>query len=80
MRILEVDRNAADLEFDFARSQIRRDEDIFSRWEIHESLMSAALAEYKQLSVDERASLRGRLTEADLEILEIREEAGQHRG
>ncbi len=72
MRILEVDRNAADLEFDFARSQIRRDEDIFSRWEIHESLMSAALAEYKQLSVDERASLRGRLTEADLEILEIR--------
>ena len=71
MRILEVDREAADLEFEFAHSQIRRDEDIFSRWEIQESLMSAALAEYKQLSVDERASLRGQLTKADLEILEI---------
>ena len=71
MRILEVDRKSADLEFLFARSQIRRDDDIFSRWEIQESLMSAALAEYKQLSVDERASLRGQLTEADLGILEI---------
>ena len=71
MRILEVDGESADLEFEFARSQVRREEDIFSRWEIQESLMSAALAEYKQLSVEERASLRGQLTEADLEILEI---------
>ena len=71
MRILEVDREAADLEFEFARSQIRRDEDIFSRWEIQESLMSSALAEYKQLSVDERSSLRDQLTMADLDILEI---------
>ncbi len=71
MRILEVDREAADLEYEFSRSQIRRDEEIFSRWEIQESLMSSALAEFKQLSVDERASLRSQLTEADLEILDI---------
>ena len=71
MRILEVDRESADLEFEFTRSQVRREEDIFSRWEIQESLMSAALAEYKQMSVGERASLRGQLTAADLEILGI---------
>ena len=59
------------LEYFFAQNQIRKDDEIFARWEIQESLMSAALAEYKQLSVAEKSELRGDLSAADRRILVI---------
>ena len=77
LRSLDWDREAADLEFDYANNQVRRDETIFTRWEIQESLMSAALAEYRQLSVSQKAELRGELSTADRQILVIEQGKAQ---
>jgi hypothetical protein len=55
----------------FAEDQIRKDETIFSKWEIQESLISAALAEYKLQSVEKKGGLEERRSRADAKILEI---------
>jgi RND family efflux transporter MFP subunit len=70
-RVYGIDYTGAELEFDFAQDQVRRDEEIFSRWEIEESIMSAALAEYRKSNVQRKASLSRDLSAADLKILEI---------
>ena len=71
MEVLALDREAADVELDYATQQIRKDEEIFPLWEIQESLMSAALAEFKQKTVTTKGELRTDVTGADLKILDI---------
>ena len=71
LQALLRDGEAADLELFFAQNQVRKDDDIFSQWEIQESLMSVALAQYKKLSVAEKSELRGDLSAADRRILVI---------
>lgn len=71
---LEKDREAADLEVAFAQDQIRKDEDIFSRWDIEESLMSAALAKFRKTTVQSKVGLQHTVGEADLKILDISQE------
>jgi multidrug efflux pump subunit AcrA (membrane-fusion protein) len=77
LEVLDLDRQAADLEFVFARDQIRKDETIFSRWEIQESVMSAALADFKKLTLDEKGQLQQGLSEADRGILMIEQKKAQ---
>ncbi len=71
MLSLEMDQAAADNELMYARGQIRKDEDIFSRWEIQESLMSAALAEFKKGNLEKKVELQSGLSDSDLKILGI---------
>ncbi len=68
---LKIDGQTADLELRYSRNQIRQDEDIFSRWEIQESIVSAALAEFKMNSLQEKGQYREELSDADLRILGI---------
>ncbi len=68
---LKIDGQTADLELHYSRNQIRQDEDIFSRWEIQESIVSAALAEFKMSTLKEKGQYREDLSEADLRILGI---------
>ncbi|HUV13812.1 MAG TPA: efflux RND transporter periplasmic adaptor subunit, partial [Acidobacteriota bacterium] len=71
MLSLEMDQEAAENELMYSRGQIRRDEDIFSRWEIQESLMSAALAEFKKGNLETKVELQSGLSSSDLKILGI---------
>ena len=71
------DREAADLEVFFAQNQVRKDDEIFTQWEIQESLMSAALAQYKQLSISQKSEIRSELSEADRSILLIEQGSAQ---
>ncbi len=71
MEVLELDQEAAEAELNFANQQIRKDEEIFSRWEIQESLISAALAEFRKETTSEKGELQANVTESDLKILDI---------
>jgi len=71
MTVLNLDEKAADEELDYANGQIRKDEDIFSRWEIQESLMSAALAEFRKGALGDKVGLRSTLDKSNLKILSI---------
>jgi len=71
MLALEMDQEAADNELMYSRGQIRKDEEIFSRWEIQESLMSAALAEFKKDNLETKVELQSGLSSSDLKILGI---------
>lgn len=71
MLTLEMEQEAAENELRYSRGQIRKDEDIFSRWEIQESLMSAALAEFKKGNLEEKVELQSGLSDSDLRILNI---------
>ncbi len=68
---LEKDRASAVLEYDYARNQIRKDGEIFSRWEIEESASSAELARSRMDHVGEQVQLQETLSEAQKEILAI---------
>lgn len=68
---LRMDQIAAENELSYSRSQVRRDEEIFSRWEIQESLMSAALALYKKETLERKLDLQSGLIDSDLKILGI---------
>ncbi len=74
---LQKDEEAADLELAFATDQIRKDEDIFSRWDIEESLMSAALAEFRKETVKNKVGLQTKVGNADLKILDISQKKAQ---
>ncbi|RPI22401.1 MAG: efflux RND transporter periplasmic adaptor subunit [Acidobacteria bacterium] len=69
--VYRIDRNAAELDLNYSERQIRQDEEIFSRWEIEESIMSAALAKYKKGNIERRSTLSRSLSDADLKILDI---------
>lgn len=71
MQILEMDGEEADIELEYAEKQVRRDEQIFSRWEIQEQIMSAALALYKAGTIDQKRGLMQELSQAGLRILNI---------
>jgi HlyD family secretion protein len=71
MEVLVLDQEAAEVELTFANQQIRKDEDIFSRWEIQESLMSAAFAEFKKETTSEKGELQAHVTDSDLKIIDI---------
>lgn len=75
---LAKERELAQLELAYSRHQVRRDETIFSRWEIQESIISAALAEYKQKGVDQKSAIREHLSQADLKILNIERQKAQN--
>ena len=70
-RVLVLDRQEADLEVGYAERQVRKDEDIFSRWEIQESIVSAALSRYRKEVLEHKGRLKGDLSSADLAILSI---------
>ncbi len=67
----KIDLNSAGLDVDYASKQIRKDETIFSRWEIEESIMSSALADYREENLQTVGSLNKKLSAADLKILGI---------
>jgi multidrug efflux pump subunit AcrA (membrane-fusion protein) len=71
MEVLVLDQEAAEVELTFANQQIRKDDVIFSRWEIQESLMSAALAEFKKETTSEKGELQADVADSDLKILDI---------
>lgn len=66
-----LDRRNAELELDYSERQVRRDETIFSQWEIRESLVSAALARYRKGFTETRGALQQRLSRSDRELLTI---------
>ena len=68
---LERDLESTDLELEYTRDQIRKDEEIFSRWEIQESIMSAALARYKKGHLNRKGEVEEGLSEADLRLLQV---------
>jgi RND family efflux transporter MFP subunit len=74
---LQKDEEAAQLEVSFATDQIRKDEDIFSRWDIEESLMSAALADFRKKTVNSKVDLQHKVGNADLKILDISQKKAQ---
>jgi HlyD family secretion protein len=74
---LKKDEEAADLEVAYATDQIRKDEEIFSRWDIEESLMSAALAQFRKKAVNEKVGLQKKVGDADLKILDISQKKAQ---
>jgi HlyD family secretion protein len=74
---LKKDEEAADLEVAYATDQIRKDEEIFSRWDIEESLMSAALAQFRKKAVNEKVGLQKKVGNADLKILDISQKKAQ---
>ncbi|MEE8587632.1 MAG: efflux RND transporter periplasmic adaptor subunit [Acidobacteriota bacterium] len=69
--ILRMDLRQAGIELDYAHNQVRQDETIFSAWEIRESIVSAALAEFKKGALEFKGEIKGKVTEADLQILNI---------
>jgi multidrug efflux pump subunit AcrA (membrane-fusion protein) len=71
MSVLNLDEEAAAEELAYATGQVRKDEEIFSRWEIQESLMSAALAEFRKSTLGEKVGLRDTLDKSNLKILSI---------
>ena len=73
MQILGMDEQEVHLELNFAERQIRKDEEIFSRWDIQESIISAALARYKAGMIGRKRELTQELSQADLRILNIEE-------
>lgn len=75
--VLSMDSRAAGLELQFANKQVRRDEEIFSRWEIEESLMSASLARYKEGVFKEKKDLKHTLSAADLKLLGIQKKKAE---
>lgn len=77
LEVLAMEQAFAETELGFAQSQIRKDEEIFSRWEIQESVMSAALAEYKKNVFSRKIELQQGLTESDLQILNIDQQRAQ---
>ncbi|GAB4241755.1 MAG: efflux RND transporter periplasmic adaptor subunit [Acidobacteriota bacterium] len=70
-RELELEERRTRLEYEFAGRQVRKDETIFSRWEIEESVMNAALARFKQENVAARRRLQKQLSAADLAVLRV---------
>lgn len=74
---IQLDKNAAQLDVDFASRQVRQDEQIFSRWEIQESVISAALAEFKEKTIGEKGQLQDHLSESDLRILSIEKQKAE---
>ena len=68
---LERDLESTDLELEYTRDQIRKDEEIFSRWEIQESIMSAALARFKKGHLNRKGEVEEGLSEADLRLLQV---------
>ncbi len=77
MQVLGIERHQADLELNFAENQVRPDETIFSRWQIQEAIMSAALARYKTGNVENKRQLNQSLSQADLRILNIDSQKAQ---
>jgi len=69
--VLGLDYQGAELDMQHARQQIRRDEDIFSRWDIQESLVNAALAQYRMDVIHHKRALSGTQSQADIQILNI---------
>lgn len=65
------DLESTDLELDYTQDQIRKDERIFSRWEIQESIMSAALARYRKGHLNRKGEVEQGLSEADLRLLQV---------
>src|SRR2546425_2137061 len=76
-QVLGIERHQADLELNFAENQVRPDETIFSRWQIQEAIMSAALARYKTGNVENKRQLNQSLSQADLRILNIDSQKAQ---
>ena len=68
---LKRDLESTDLELDYTQDQIRKDERIFSRWEIQESIMSAALARYRKGHLNRKGEVEQGLSEADMRLLQV---------
>ena len=71
MRQLEMDQQSADLELSYSKSQVRKDETIFSQWDIRESLMNADIAESRLDFLKDREGLQDELGESQLRELDV---------
>ena len=71
MRQLGMDQQSADLERSYSESQVRKDETIFSQWEIRESLMNTDLAESRLDYLKDREGLQQELGESLLRELNV---------
>ena len=77
-RVLNYDLEGAEREVNFSVNQIRKDETIFSRWEIQESLMNADLARFRRGVLEDKGGLRGDQSKAEHRILEIEQEKARY--
>jgi len=68
---LQRDLESTELELEFTRDQIRKDDQIFSRWEIQESIMSAALARFRKGHLNRKGEVQQGLSEADMRLLQV---------
>lgn len=68
---LERDLRSTELELEYTQDQIRKDERIFSRWEIQESILSAALARYRKGHLNRKGEVEQGLSEADMRLLQV---------
>ena len=68
---LSRDLETAELELDYAETQVLEDQGIFSLWDIKESVVSAGLARFKKEAVDRKKGLQRSSSDASVDILEI---------
>ena len=66
-----MDQQSADLEQSYSKSQIRKDETIFSQWEIRESLVNVDLAASRLAFLSNREGLQEELGESQLRELNV---------
>ncbi len=71
IRQLGMDQQSADLEQSYSKSQIRKDETIFSQWEIRESLVNVDLAASRLAFLSNREGLQEELGESQLRELNV---------
>lgn len=68
---LKRDLESTELELDYTQDQIRKDEQIFSRWEIQESIVSAVLARYRKGHLNRKGEVQQDLSQADMRLLQV---------
>ncbi len=71
IRQLGMEQQSADLEQSYSKSQIRKDETIFSQWEIRESLVNADLAESRLAFLSNREGFQEELGDSQLRELNV---------
>ena len=68
---LKRDLESTELELDYTQDQIRKDEQIFSRWEIQESIVSAVLARYRKGHLNRKGEVQQDLSQAGMRLLQV---------
>ena len=72
-----MDLQAADLELGYTENQVRKDKEIFSQWEIQESIVSAALARYRTENLQHKGGLQEDFSRTELKILNVEQQKAE---